>query len=125
MLSPMIDVASDFPFVADLPKREKSRVVKLWDAFHELAAMHAEHGLPVPRSAAADLLEVSQQRIAQLIAAGKLTVVDFNGHSYVTEKSLKELAKTERKTGRPFKGVAESNAEIFKLSVRYAKDAAK
>lgn len=116
----MIDAAADFPFVAELPKREKNRVVKLWDAFHDLAAMHAEHGLPVPRSAAADLLEVSQQRVAQLIVAGKLTVVDFNGHSYVTEKSLKELAQSERKTGRPFKGVSDG-----KLAWQYAKDAAK
>ena len=99
---PVIDApATDFPFVAELPKREKSKLVKLWDAFRELAEFQEQHGFPVPRTAAAALLEVHPTRIDQLIADGRLMPHKFHGHIYISQNSLVAHARTERKTGRP------------------------
>ena len=100
----MIDAATDFPFVAELPRREKSRVRKLWDSFQEMRAIQAEHGFLVPRTAAAALLEVHPTRIDQLCEAGHLSRIDWQGHRYVTENSLLARARSERlKGGRPSK----------------------
>lgn len=99
--------ATDFPFVAELPKREKSRLGKLWDAFKELKALQNEHGYLVPQKAAAALLDVSATRIDQLVVAGHLTRRDFLNHVYITENSIVELARSERKNGRPFKKIEE------------------
>lgn len=94
---------NDFPFVADLPKREKGKVAKLWDAFKLLREQTAIHGILVPRPLAAQLLDLSTQRIDQLATAGRLETVVVDGHVYVTEKALLAFAIVERKTGRPFK----------------------
>jgi hypothetical protein len=99
--------ATDFPFVAAMPKREKNRWQKLWDAFKELKAIKAEHGDLVPQKAAAMLLDVSATRIDQLVEAGHLTRKNFMNHVYITENSLVELARSERKNGRPFKKIEE------------------
>jgi len=103
-LTPVIDTAfNDFPFMESLPKREKSKLAKMWDSFKELAEIQKEHGYPVPRTAAAILLEITPQRIDQLVESGKLIAVKFHGHVYVTENSLLELARSDRKSGRPLK----------------------
>ena len=95
--------ATEFPFVADMPKREKTRLAKVWDAFAAMRATIAEDGIPVAFKAAATLLEVSPQRVDELCQSGRLKRVEFGGHRYVTEKSLVEFARSERKAGRPQK----------------------
>jgi len=124
-LQPVIDApATDFPFVAELPKRERSKLVKLWDAFRDLAAFQEQHGFPVPRTAAAALLEVHPTRIDQLIEAGRLTPYKFHGHVYISENSLVEHARTERKNGRPQKVIddcAKSPAAVWKVAKEYGK----
>lgn len=108
----MIDAATpDFPFVAELPKRERSRLATVWERLAELRQVSAQHGQLVPPRLAAKLLGVSSQRIDQLVQAGKLMRVDVDGHPLLTENSIIALAKTERKAGRPFKlptGIKES-----------------
>ena len=118
-------LTNDFPFVSELPRREKSKVVKVWEAFRQMNAMRAEHGAPVPQKVAATLLEVSTTRIDQLVEAGKLTRVDFFGHVYITENSLVEHARSERKTGRPFKVLEEcasSPRAAWKIARQGTKD---
>jgi hypothetical protein len=107
----------DFPFVQDLPKREKSKLANLWDHFTELRSVMAEHGALVPQSFAAELLGVSPQRINQLVTAGKLTVVPFHTGRFVTENSIVALAKSERKNGRPFK-IPESVGDQWRAAKR-------
>ena len=115
----MIDVASDFPFVAELPKREKSRLVRVWDSLREFSASLEGKGLPVPFKTAAALLEVSVQRVDELATDGALERVEFMGHRYVTENSLVAHCRTERKRGRPQKVIDDcgtSYAAAWKLS---------
>lgn len=110
---------AEFPFVAEMPKREKSRLAKVWDAFEAVRQSYAENGIPVAYKAAATLLEISHQRVDQLCESGKLKRVEFGGHRYVTEKSLIEFARSERKTGRPQKVIdqcASSPLAAFKVS---------
>lgn len=108
---------SEFPFVSELPKREKSKLRTLWE---ELEAMHAvveQSGVPVPPSAAAELLAVSRQRIHELITDGKLDTVEFAGKRYVTQASLEAWAEAEHKTGRPMKQF-ETLGEVVKTAVK-------
>jgi hypothetical protein len=101
-MKPMFEaVATDFPFVAELPKREKSKVVKVWESFQELSRVSAVEGMLIPQAFAAKVLDVSRQRVYELSGEGRLKVVLVNGHKFVTEKSVIDYAKSERKAGRP------------------------
>ena len=95
----------DFPFLADLPKREKSKVVKVWETFEELSRVTAIEGMLIPQSFAAKILDVSRQRVYELSGEGRLKVVPVNGHLFVTEKSVVAYATSERKSGRPLKNL--------------------
>jgi hypothetical protein len=92
---------SEFPFVAEMPKREKSKLVKVWEHFRELSALADKEGMLIPMSYAAVVLDVCRQRVYQLAETGQLKVIEVNGHSFVTEKSVIEFAESERKAGRP------------------------
>lgn len=85
-----------------MPKREKSRLAKLWDTFKEMKDIQEKNGFLIPRTAAASLLDVHPTRVDQLCLAGNLVRIDYHGHRYITENSLVEHARSERKAGRPF-----------------------
>jgi hypothetical protein len=95
--------ASEFPFVEALPKREARRVRTALDVLAEWRAATKLHGSLVPRPLVAKVLNVSQERVRQYIVEGRLATVAVEGHEYVTEGSLNDLALTERKAGRPIK----------------------
>jgi hypothetical protein len=120
----MSEAVLDFPFVEELPKREKSRLAKLWDHLAEVRAIQREHGMPIPVKFAADLAGVSHQRIMQIVEDGRLVVIEMQGHRYITENSFVEWAKSERKHGRPLKVVA-SNKELWKASREGARSLSK
>jgi hypothetical protein len=92
---------ADFPFVADLPKREKSKVAKALDAMAELETITAERGPLIPQAVAAKIVGVSGTRIGQLLDAGAMDFHTVNGDRYIFVRSFREFAKRERKTGRP------------------------
>lgn len=96
---------ANFPFVAELPKREVKRVVSAWDMMNEVQRLTEEHGLLVQPGLAAKCLSVSKQRIHDFMKEGRLQVIDVNGHPFVTKNSVVALASAERKQGRPFKVV--------------------
>lgn len=116
--------ASDFPFVAELPKREKSKVVQLWDAIQDMRRIYETEGLLIPQPLAAKLLGLSRQRVHQLGNEGRLMVVTVNDHPFVTENSVLAYAKSERKAGRPL-GVLDSKDSAAKVGFKLAVDAAK
>jgi hypothetical protein len=93
----------EFPGFADLPRREKSKIVKIWELFASMKKVVEEKGLLIPQVLAAKLLDVCPQRITQLIEAGKLETHEVNGVRFVTENSVVEYARSERKRGRPVK----------------------
>jgi len=99
----MSELVQELPFMQGLPKREQSRFAKLWAHFRAVKAVMEKHGMIVPVQTAANLAGVSHQRIAQLIADGRLVRVDLDGHRYVTENSFVEWAKSLRKNGVPLK----------------------
>lgn len=96
--------AMDFPFVAELPKREKSRVAKLVDVLEEVGRIQEERGPIIPQTLCAEILGVSRQRISDLVAGGKLESVKIGEHRFVFVESFVARMKAEpNKGGRPRK----------------------
>jgi len=112
--------ATEFPFVAAMPKREKGKLAKLWDHFNELRAIVDEKGMLIPQSMVAELLGISKQRLWVLGNEGRLEGVTVGKYRYYTEQSLIEFAKLERVAGRPVK-LPENNSEMWKAALRAAK----
>lgn len=98
----------EMPFVAELPKREKSKLAKVWDAFDEIARITETEGVLIPQSLAAKLLDVCRQRVFELVEEGRLKAYEVNGVRFVTENSVVAYAKSERKAGRPLGRVLDS-----------------
>lgn len=109
---------NEFPFVSQLPKREKSRYEIFWERLQRTKAELDKHGPCWPVAIAASVLGVSKQRIHQLMDAGQLVRVDVEGHPYIPEESIFEFARTERKAGRPCG--PESLGQAVKLVVKGA-----
>lgn len=106
-----MEATFEMPFMASLPKREKSRVAKLWDHFTEVKALMQDKGTLVPPTIAAELLEVHRSRIDQLVESGRLERIHFQGRPFITEVSLVRWAEAEHKNGRPM-----SNSDRWKCS---------
>lgn len=109
---------SEFPFVQQLPQREKSKLVKLWDHFAAVRMAIDQHGMLVPVSLAAELAGVSRQRIDQLVDSDRLVRIELNGHPFITENSFVQWAKSERKNGRPLK--QHSAGDTWKIAKKIA-----
>jgi hypothetical protein len=110
---------NEFPFVETLPKREKSKLRKLWDELEDLRRVSAERGNLLPPAFVAELAGVSRQRIHELMGKGILERVEVNGRPFVTEGSLREWMSEERRVGRP-PNVATTTGEQVRRSARYA-----
>lgn len=106
----------EFPFVAEMPKRAKSKLATRWEVFERMQAIVEVEGLLVPPVLAGKLLGVSKQRVDELMKVGRLKRVDWEGHPFVTENSLHEYARSERKGGRPPK--VRTVAQVVKLAVQ-------
>ena len=115
-------LASEFPFVEALPKREKSRLRKAWDVFNDLRVLTEQHGTLVPASLVAKILDLSPQRVHDIIQDGRLHRIEVHGHNYISEASVIEFAKTERKAGRPQKMENATAKDCLKVAVEWAKE---
>lgn len=98
--------SDEFPFVKDLPKREKSKLQLFWDRLAEIRAITREHGQLLPIPFAAALANVSRQRIDGLVDQGLVIKIELQGRPFITENSFVAWAKSERKAGRPLKDVS-------------------
>lgn len=96
-------MVEEFEFVKSMPKGEKKLWQRVREHIDEIKRITDKRGIPVPQKLAANLLNVSQQRIDQLLKEGRLELVLVGGHPFVTEDSIVEYAQTERKQGRPTK----------------------
>jgi hypothetical protein len=96
-------ITSEFPFVEAMPKREKSKLVRLWDMVFQMLDENSDQGMLLPVMTTAKLLNLSRTRIDELCAAGRLHRVVIDNHIFVGVKSIKAFADLERKTGRPLK----------------------
>lgn len=110
----------DLSFVASLPKRERSRWEKVWDGYQEWKRVCAEKGALLPISLAAQIANVSRQRMYELCEGKQVERTYLLGHAYVTEESLLDWARSERKAGRPLPGM--SRREMWKRSLQAARE---
>lgn len=81
-----------------LPRKEKSK----WEQLREMQEITRERGALLPTGLAAEVLDLSRQRLFQLLEAGRISQHEFFGRKWVTEKDLLDFAKSERKPGRPW-----------------------
>jgi hypothetical protein len=88
-----------FPRTNKFLKQVASELEKM-DAF--VADGKTYDGL-YPPAAAARLVNVSQQRIDQLVVAGKFNVCEHFDKKWLRGCELKQFIFTERKAGRPWK----------------------
>lgn len=109
----------EFPFVAGLPKAERTEHQKLRDHLADIKAVIQNRGMIMPVRFAAALLGVSRQRVQELIEAKTLEAVEFDGRRYVTESSLVAFGQSERKAGRPC-NTPKTNAELWRISKDFA-----
>ena len=126
MIDSAVD-AAEFPFVEELPKREASKFVRVWENFQELSRLSKTEGMLIPQAFAAKVLGVHRSRVFQLVEEDRLKVVVVNGERFVTENSVVEYAKSERKAGRPVKVESDArsiglNKACWKLAKEYAKE---
>lgn len=110
----------EFPFAASLPKREKSRLQKCWELLGRMNEISETEGNLIPLMLGAKCLGISRTRVDQLVADGRLKRVDIDGHVFLTENSIVECAKVERKEGRPPKLFEEG--VTFKGCIQLAKE---
>lgn len=108
--------AREFPFVESLPKREKSKWRRIWDHFQELKRVSEVKGMLVPVRLGAELLGISRQRVDELVADGRIEVVEVDGRRFATEVSIVEYARSERKAGRPTKAETITSREMWRLA---------
>jgi len=117
---------NEFPFVSEMPKREKSKVAKIWDQFQELSRLQKTHGILIPQAMAAKMLSVSPQRVWQFVEEGRLEFVEMNGIRFVTENSIVEFARVQRKEGRPPGRIVDAaekgNVALLKESYRASRE---
>jgi len=116
--------ALEFPFTAAMPKREKSRLVKVWELLGRMKQISETEGDLVPLMMGAKLLGLSRSRVDDLVRDGRLKRYEIDGHVFLTENSIVECAKVERKHGRPFK-IPATNSELWKASMEYARESLK
>lgn len=109
----------DLPKLSDLPKREQSKLQKVWNQVAELRAIQEQKGGLFPIRLVCGMLDVSRQRVYELIEAGRLECVDMEGGvRMVTGESVVGFAQTERKAGRPVKVQEEAKAKgIFRAAL--------
>jgi hypothetical protein len=116
------DIA-EFPFVAGLPKRERSRLENMWDQMADLRAIVASKGMLIPSRLAAKILGISRQRVEELLKEGRLELVQVEGHNFIPESSVVAYARSERKAGRPVKS-PDSPRECFTAAREYGREVA-
>lgn len=86
----------DLPTIK-MPKRVRSK----WEDLNELCDLVEKHGPLIPLEMAAGLLDVSRQRVYQLVDAAKLETIEFREKRFVSEKCIRAFVEIERKNGRP------------------------
>lgn len=95
--------ALEFPWVASLPRSQKTKVGTALAAAREFIALQKKHGPLVPLALVAASMNVSKQRIHKLVVDGRLKTVFFHNFHYVSEAELQRFGEEERKAGRPVK----------------------
>ncbi len=93
----MADQAELFPVLtAQTQTRKRSPLREMLDAIER-------HGPLVPKAFLPLVLDISKQRVHQLITEGKLASIEVAERTMVPIAALEVFLSAERKTGRPLK----------------------
>ena len=106
-----------FPEMPTVPLLKRTK--NIWEQLNELKELTEKHGQLVPIAMAAELLDLSRQRVFQLIDDGTFTPTEWRGQRWLTENDLRSFIELERNSGRPWK--EPSAKEIWRRSRNYAK----
>ena len=91
----------DQPWLLEVPADLKRKARSKWDEAREMQVVQQAEGL-VALADAAELLDLSRQRIYQLAGSGGyFQVYEFLGRSYLSLRAVREFYDLERPTGRP------------------------
>ncbi len=107
---------NEFPFVGELPKREKSKLGKALDVVKEFTELSEQYGTLIPLGLIVPMMGISRQRLIECINDGQLAGVSFHGLWYVPESALIAFAKRERRTGRPPKAQAPTMDDCLEVA---------
>lgn len=88
------------PYLFELPARVPKQMKNKWDEAREMQIIQQSEGL-IGMTDAAELLDLSRQRVHQLVSAGRFTRFEFLGKIYLSLKAVREFQDQERPTGRP------------------------
>lgn len=112
-------IAPEFGFVSDLPAWHKTRLGAFVSSMEAIRRATKENGLLVPPALAAGILNVSPQRVNELINDGRLKRIEIGGKPFVTENSMEAFVREERKNGRPYKGPVDAKG-TWKVAREFA-----
>jgi hypothetical protein len=91
-----IEQAEMFPSIAATKPRKRSPLRELIDAIQL-------HGPLIPQGFMHVALDMSRQRVHQLIADGRIATIHVAGKQFIPLAALDVFLSDERKTGRPAK----------------------
>jgi len=118
---------AEFAFVEALPPAKQvdesglSKSERLHRKLTVIKDLMASKGVLVPVALVAEVFGLSRQRIHGICDQGHMEKVVIHGTSYITEESLLQYLKEERKAGRPRKPI--SALDLAKASMRFAQSA--
>ncbi len=93
----MADQAELFPVLGAIPQtRKRSPLREMLDAMER-------HGPLFPRAFLPMALDLSRQRVADLVNDGRIATIQVAGREMVPVAALEAFLSLERKTGRPVK----------------------
>jgi len=95
-----MEVAEQFTLF-DIPADEPKKVRTKWQELQEMAEVADANGGLVPPVVAASLLDVSRQRVYELMKDARFRSYVFFGVTYVPVDDVVAFVNSERKSGRP------------------------
>jgi hypothetical protein len=91
-----------FPGFENVSRKERSK----WAIIGEMSQISQEHGQLIPQDLAWKILDISKQRMSQLVnepGEARIRSWQFFGKTWVCENDLRAYAVSEREAGRPLK----------------------
>ncbi len=90
------DQAELFPVIIQQAQTERPK-----SALRQFLDALSTHGPLVPRGYLPALLDLSNERVRQLVDAGRIATLDLGGRQMVPVAAIEAFLAQERKTGRP------------------------
>ena len=112
--------AETFQFMESVPKRSTA-FTKMTDAFQMLRDVIGSGGAYIPKAMVQDVLDVSRQRVDQIIGAGYLATFTLHGKEYVTETDLKAYIEAAPRHGHEI-SLPKSKREALSRALAHGKE---